>query len=105
MQDIVFLQEVFMEEDVSQLIGAAKHGRLKHSLFYNAGMLHGELLLVTAYPITEVPLSETLHALKVCASFCLPCQTVFMPHQSCDSMNRICRHIFMGMLLLAIPLR
>lgn len=61
-QDIVFLQEVFMEADVSRLIGAAKDGKLKHSHFYNAGMLHGELLLVTAYPIAEVPLSGTLHS-------------------------------------------
>ena len=54
-QDVVFLQEVFMEADVSSLIGAAKDGKLKFAHFFNTGMLHGELLLVTAYPIAEVP--------------------------------------------------
>ena len=43
-----------MEADVSLLIGAAKDGKLQHAHFFNGGMLHGELLLLTAYAIAEV---------------------------------------------------
>ena len=75
-QDVVILQEVFMEADVLRLIGAAKNGKLKYAHFYDAGMLHGELLLVTAYPIAEVPLFWTLHALGAYSPLCLPCQTL-----------------------------
>ena len=53
-QDIVFLQEVFMEADVSILVSAAKDGKLANAHFFQGGMLHGELLLLTAYPIAEV---------------------------------------------------
>ena len=53
-QDIVFLQEVFMEADVSILVSAAKDGKLANAHFFQGGMLHGELLLLTVYPIAEV---------------------------------------------------
>lgn len=54
LQDIVLLQEVFTHADVSQLSDSAKAGKLKHSHFFHGGMLQGELLLLSAYPIHEV---------------------------------------------------
>lgn len=54
LQDVVFLQEVFMEADISILISSAKDGKLQHAHFFNGGMLRGELLLLTAYRIAEV---------------------------------------------------
>ena len=48
------LQEVFLHADASLLVNSAKAGRLKHAHFFNSGMLHGELLLLSIYPIYEV---------------------------------------------------
>ncbi len=53
-QDVVMLQEVFLHADASLLVNSAKAGRLKHAHFFNSGMLHGELLLLSTYPIYEV---------------------------------------------------
>ena len=104
MQDVVLLQEVFIEADAARLISAAKDGKLKHAHFYNAGMLRGELLLITAYPIVEVPLLQPLQAHKAHTLFSAPCQNLTSHSKRCDSMIGICRHIFMGMLLPATPL-
>ena len=54
LQDIVLLQEVFTRADVFQLSDSAKAGKLKHSHFFHGGMLQGELLLLSAYPIHKV---------------------------------------------------
>lgn len=54
MQDIVFLQEVFIKADVTMLATSAKAGKLKHAHFFHSGMLLGELLLLSAYPVHEV---------------------------------------------------
>jgi len=48
------LQEAFLHADASLLVNSAKAGRLKHAHFFNSGMLHGELLLLSTYPIYEV---------------------------------------------------
>ena len=53
MQDIVLLQEVFIQEDVANLVSAGKDGKLKHAHFFNGGMLLGELLILTAYPVVQ----------------------------------------------------
>ena len=101
MQDVVLLQEVFMEADAARLISAAKDGKLKHAHFYNGGMLRGELLLITAYPIVEV------HSFSLCKRIrhtLLSAPSKTSHSMRCDSMIGICRHIFMGMLLLATPL-
>lgn len=62
-QDIVCLQEVFTREDETLLIQAAKGGRLKHALLCNAGMVHGELLLLSAFLIEEVRIRICLNCL------------------------------------------
>lgn len=75
-QDVVLLQEVFMEADAARLISAARGGKLKHAHFYNAGMLRGELLLITAYPIVEVALLQPWQAHKAHPLFHAPCLTI-----------------------------
>ena len=54
LQDVVLLQEVFVRADVSMLIASAGTGSLAHAHFFNAGMLHGELLILSQHPILEV---------------------------------------------------
>ena len=53
-QDIVCLQEVFLKEDVKLLTEAAHEANLEHSHFCEAGMVHGELLLLSRFPILQV---------------------------------------------------
>ena len=57
-QDVVLLQEVFVRADVSLLIAAAAKGKLVHAHFFNGGMLHGELLMLSSHPILAVPFSS-----------------------------------------------
>ena len=53
-QDIICFQEVFMKEDRYLLTEAAHDAKLKHSHFCEAGILHGELLLLSRFPILQV---------------------------------------------------
>ena len=53
-QDIICFQEVFMKEDRDLLTEAANDAKLKHPHFCEAGMLHGELLLLSRFPILQV---------------------------------------------------
>lgn len=65
------LQEVFLHADASLLVNSAKAGSLKHAHFFNSGMLHGELLLLSTYPIREV--SIYFKHIQISTSCCNRC--------------------------------
>ena len=69
-QDVVTLQEVFLHADASLLVDSAKAGRLKHAHFVHSGMLHGELLRLSTYPINEVS-THFEHTHKHCINLLL----------------------------------
>ncbi|KAK9804323.1 hypothetical protein WJX72_006696 [[Myrmecia] bisecta] len=52
--DIVLLQEVWVREDADQTAQLASQGGLKHSVQFPTGMLGGELMVLSRFPIVQV---------------------------------------------------
>lgn len=54
MQDVVLLQEIFLQRDAKVLIAAASLGGLLYARQFRGGVLGGELLTLSRYPISRV---------------------------------------------------
>ena len=54
LQDVVLLQEIFLQRDAKALISAASVGGLLHTRQFRGGVLGGELLTLSRYHISRV---------------------------------------------------
>jgi hypothetical protein len=67
-QDIVLLQEVFVQNDMHMLVKLAELGGLSHHQYFHSGCLGGELLILSRWPIVYT--RQAMHTLHFIVMIC-----------------------------------